>query len=68
MKRVMITGAGGFIGRNLTARLVRENIHVYGVDVENAQDRIIAAENVTKISVTNRGGGALKQLRQRSLM
>ena len=51
MKRVMITGAGGFIGRNLTARLIRENIHVYGVDIESAQDRIVVAENVTKISV-----------------
>ena len=32
MKNAMITGAGGFIGRNLTERLLRENIQVYGLD------------------------------------
>lgn len=51
MKRTVITGAGGFIGRNLTKRLLRENIQVYGIDIDSAQERILAEENVIPLSV-----------------
>lgn len=35
MKKVIITGAGGFIGRNLTEKLLQENIVVYGIDISD---------------------------------
>lgn len=51
MKRVVITGAGGFIGRNLIERLLRENIQIYGIDIGEAQKRIPAGAGVTPLSV-----------------
>ena len=51
MKRAVISGAGGFIGRSLTKRLLAENIQVYGIDVEGAQGRILADPGVTPLSV-----------------
>jgi len=33
MKNVVITGAGGFIGRNLTQKLLSNGITVYGIDI-----------------------------------
>ena len=47
MKKAVITGAGGFIGRNLTRRLLRENIAVYAIDVDTA--RIPRLEGVTAL-------------------
>lgn len=51
MKRAVISGAGGFIGRSLTKRLLAENIQVYGIDVEGAQGHILADPGVTPLSV-----------------
>lgn len=51
MKKVVITGAGGFIGRNLTRRLLQENIQVYGIDIEVAQERILVESGVTPLCV-----------------
>lgn len=51
MERAVITGAGGFIGRNLTKRLLREHVQVYGIDVEAAQGRILAEDGVTPLCV-----------------
>ncbi len=50
MKKVIITGAGGFIGRSLTERLLREKIEIYGIDIETAQERILDAPDVTPLS------------------
>lgn len=51
MKSAVITGAGGFIGRNLTKRLLQENVQVYGIDVEAAQERILTEDGVTPLCV-----------------
>lgn len=51
MRKAVITGAGGFIGRNLTKRLLQEDIQVYGIDIEAAQERILADTGVTPLCV-----------------
>lgn len=51
MKKAVITGAGGFIGRNLTRRLLQENVQVYGIDIEAAQERILREDGVTPLCV-----------------
>ncbi|USF25626.1 GDP-6-deoxy-D-mannose reductase [Firmicutes bacterium ASF500] len=51
MKKVVITGAGGFIGRNLTRRLLEENIQVYAIDVEAAQKNILTQDGVIPLYV-----------------
>lgn len=51
MKRAVITGAGGFIGRNLTKRLMQENVQVYGIDVEVAQEHILSGDGITPLFV-----------------
>jgi UDP-2-acetamido-2,6-beta-L-arabino-hexul-4-ose reductase len=43
MRRVLITGAKGFLGRNLAARLERDpNVRVSGVDVDDETGRLAA--------------------------
>jgi len=51
MRKAVITGAGGFIGRNLTKRLLQEDIQVYGIDIEAAHERILADTGVTPLCV-----------------
>lgn len=51
MKNAVITGAGGFIGRNLTRRLLQEDVRVYGIDIEAAQERILTGSGITPLSV-----------------
>lgn len=51
MKKAVITGAGGFIGRNLTRRLLQENVQVYGIDVDAAQERILTEDGVMPLCV-----------------
>ena len=49
MKKVVITGAGGFIGRNLSQYLVEHEIEVFGIDLETAQSRILRHPLVTPL-------------------
>ena len=51
MRSAVITGAGGFIGRNLIKRLLQEDIQVYGIDREAAQGRILPDAGVTPLCV-----------------
>ena len=51
MKRAVITGAGGFIGRNLTRRLLAEGVEVCAIEVEAAQGRVVSAPGVTPLCV-----------------
>ena len=62
MRSAVITGAGGFIGRNLTERLLQEKIAVYAIDVEGAQ--IPAKEGVTVLGVKIGDKDALSQALQ----
>ena len=44
MKTVLLTGSGGFIGRNLRAHLARrDDIHLLCIDVENPREELLAA-------------------------
>ena len=49
MERALITGAGGFIGRNLTRRLLAGGVRVCAADVDAS--RIPAVEGVVPLSV-----------------
>ena len=51
MKRAVITGAGGFIGRNLTEYLLAKGVAVYAVEVEAARGRILESPGVTPLCV-----------------
>lgn len=51
MKKAVITGAAGFIGRNLSLYLAEQNIEVFGVDLKVAQNRILQHEMITPLSV-----------------
>lgn len=62
MRKAVITGAGGFIGRNLTVRLLQENIQVYGIDIEGALQRIPAHTNVTPLSINIEDKRALSNI------
>ncbi len=44
MTTVFITGAGGFIGRTMAARLRSEGVEVRGVDVSAAADGVVAGD------------------------
>lgn len=48
MKRAIITGADGFIGRNLVKEMLREKYHVYAIvmDVENAKSVLGEDEHI----------------------
>ena len=46
MKKVIVTGAGGFIGGALTEKLLQNGVKVYGVDIsENALEKFSMYEN-----------------------
>lgn len=51
MKKAVITGAGGFIGRNLTKRLLQECVQVYAIDIEAAQEHIWKDAGVTPLCI-----------------
>lgn len=51
MKRAVITGAGGFIGRNLTEYLLAKGVEVYAVEVEAARGRVLESPGVTPLCV-----------------
>ncbi len=52
MERVLITGIGGFVGRHLTAQLLRSGLSVLGFDRSGESHRTMALETATP------GGGA----------
>lgn len=51
MKKVVITGAAGFIGRNLSLYLAERDIEVYAIDLEVSQNRILKHARITPLSV-----------------
>lgn len=46
MKRAVITGAAGFIGKALTKRLLEHGVSVYAVDLPQFQDNILKDDGV----------------------
>lgn len=51
MNRVLVTGAGGFIGSHLVARLVGEGAWVRGVDLEESEFRPIDADEFLRLDL-----------------
>ena len=49
MKKVIITGANGFIGSSLIKKMVANNVEVAAVDITFAGDRLPATDLITKI-------------------
>lgn len=49
MKRVIVTGANGFIGSSLIKKLVAHNVEVVGVDITFAGGRIPASDLITRV-------------------
>lgn len=49
MKRVIVTGANGFIGSSLIKKLVAHNVEVVAVDITFAGDRIPASDMITRV-------------------
>lgn len=49
MKRVIVTGANGFIGSSLIKKLVAHNVEVVAVDITFAGDRIPASDKITRV-------------------
>ena len=49
MKKVIITGANGFIGSSLIKKMVANNVEVVAVDIPFAGDRLPATDLITKI-------------------
>lgn len=46
MKKAIVTGANGFVGSALVKELVKNNIFVYALDLDNNNDNIIQSELV----------------------
>lgn len=51
MKKVIITGANGFIGSSLIKKMVANNVEVVAVDITFAGDRLPATDLITKIEL-----------------
>ena len=49
MKRVIVTGANGFIGSSLIKKLVAHNVEVVAIDITFAGDRIPASDMITRV-------------------
>ena len=49
MKKVIITGANGFIGSSLIKKMVANNVEAVAVDITFAGDRLPATDLITKI-------------------
>lgn len=49
MKKVIVTGANGFIGSSLIKKLVANNVGVVAVDITFAGDRLPATDLITKV-------------------
>lgn len=49
MKKVIITGANGFIGSSLVKKMVANNVEVIAVDITFAGDRLPISDLITKI-------------------
>jgi nucleoside-diphosphate-sugar epimerase len=52
MKKVIVTGANGFIGSSLIKKMVANNVEVIAVDINFANDRLPATALITKIEAT----------------
>lgn len=51
MKKVIVTGANGFIGSSLIKRLVEENIQVLAIDISFNVSRLPESDLVTKVEM-----------------
>ena len=49
MKKVIITGANGFIGSSLIKKMVANNVEVVAVDITFAGDRLPATDLITRV-------------------
>lgn len=49
MKKVIVTGANGFIGSSLIKKLVANNVEVVAVDITFAGDRLPVTDLITKV-------------------
>lgn len=49
MKKVIVTGANGFIGSSLIKKLVANNVEVVAVDITFAAERLPATDLITKV-------------------
>ena len=49
MKKVIVTGANGFIGSSLIKKLVANNVEVVAVDISFAGDRLPVTDLITKV-------------------
>lgn len=49
MKKVIVTGANGFIGSSLIKKLVANNVEVVAVDITFAGERLPATDLITKV-------------------
>lgn len=52
MKKVIVTGANGFIGSCLTKRLVEENVQVVAIDISFKISRLPESNLVTKVEMS----------------
>lgn len=67
MKNVLITGAGGFMGRALTDRLHRERIEVVALELPSAQTRIVAHPLTRTYSIDLSSSDALLEILNREI-
>ena len=49
MKKVIVTGANGFIGSSLIEKMIANNVEVVAVDITFAGDRLPATDFITKV-------------------
>lgn len=49
MKKIIVTGANGFIGSSLIKKMVANNVEVVAVDITFAGDRLPATDLITKV-------------------
>ena len=53
-KKVLVTGYEGFLGSNLTKRLISEGAEVTGLDIiTGREETILDSEDITKVKIEN---------------
>lgn len=50
MKKILVTGANGFIGSSFIKKLLAEDVLIYAVDCSFEKDHLPSAENIKKIT------------------